>query len=500
MRLVYAVLFLAFPSIAAAQPDSTDPAAYMPLAVGNEWHFQTQDATNAWTTMRLRVVGQETVEGMERWTLEQQGFRSDTPAEREEAWVAYDAAEARLVGPATAWLGVTACELDADFGGTADCFNGCDAGSVAGGRATVELDGHHVETVVKRFNDAAPCFDQYEGVAAGIGPVGFVTLGYTGTLRYAQVAGASYGQPRVPALDPTPAEDYVPLEVGDLWEYRAVDDTGLPGLELRGFVRSEVTAETDIAGRRYAVLRSTTHDHEGEPIGQVEQFVRFDADLAAPVERIDDADQPWTPPFPRLVSGGGRVGSGTLFELDCRLDSEFEAPVACSQGEGWATAAEALVLVPGRTVTGKGIRTPSVLGYVYEVVPEIGLVYAEVEEAGSAARVDLAYASVGDLEVGTPVPQLVVASESGPEAAALELRAAPNPTAGAVALRLSLDRPEAVRVDVFDALGRRVATRELALPAGSAVVELDGSRWAPGAYVVRAAAGRHHAAATVVRR
>ena len=60
-------------------------------------------------------------------------------------------------------------------------------------------------------------------------------------------------------------------------------------------------------------------------------------------------------------------------------------------------------------------------------------------------------------------------------------------------------QPCAVRLEVFDALGRRVLSREVAA-SPEARVEIDASAWAPGVYVLRAASGDTVATARVVRR
>jgi hypothetical protein len=76
-----------------------------------------------------------------------------------------------------------------------------------------------------------------------------------------------------------------------------------------------------------------------------------------------------------------------------------------------------------------------------------------------------------------------------PTAPALALAVYPNPSAGVVTLRFTTpDGP--ARLDVFDALGRRVATlSDGPLGADAHVVSWTPSPAAAGAYVVRLAAG-----------
>lgn len=92
---------------------------------------------------------------------------------------------------------------------------------------------------------------------------------------------------------------------------------------------------------------------------------------------------------------------------------------------------------------------------------------------------------------GTPSPYVArwaarpVAADPSPEAAALRLALAPNPARGAVSLLVAYP-PGHATVDVFDALGRRVArVFDGETPGGEQHLSLDASRLAPGIYVVR---------------
>jgi hypothetical protein len=84
---------------------------------------------------------------------------------------------------------------------------------------------------------------------------------------------------------------------------------------------------------------------------------------------------------------------------------------------------------------------------------------------------------------------VVVGIEGGPPGDELALTApVPNPARGTVALAMTAGRAQQVRVDVFDALGRRVARLFDGRLAGGAPerLSLDVAELAPGAYVVRA--------------
>lgn len=87
-----------------------------------------------------------------------------------------------------------------------------------------------------------------------------------------------------------------------------------------------------------------------------------------------------------------------------------------------------------------------------------------------------------------PIGSFVVAGEAAPGATTNGLAlTGPNPFTDATTLRLDVAHAQAVRAELFDALGRRVATLHDGEVAGSTVLTLDGRSLAPGAYVVRVA-------------
>jgi endonuclease/exonuclease/phosphatase family metal-dependent hydrolase len=76
----------------------------------------------------------------------------------------------------------------------------------------------------------------------------------------------------------------------------------------------------------------------------------------------------------------------------------------------------------------------------------------------------------------------------------------PNPFTDAATLTYTLDRSGPVRVELFDALGRRVSMFEdPARPAGTYLVRFNGNVLPPGLYVVRLTAGDRTATRRLVR-
>lgn len=79
-------------------------------------------------------------------------------------------------------------------------------------------------------------------------------------------------------------------------------------------------------------------------------------------------------------------------------------------------------------------------------------------------------------------------AEASPDVATFALEApAPNPATDRAALTLHVDRPQPVRVEVFDLLGRRVAlVHDGPLGEGAHPFTVESGGWAGGLYVVRA--------------
>lgn len=87
-------------------------------------------------------------------------------------------------------------------------------------------------------------------------------------------------------------------------------------------------------------------------------------------------------------------------------------------------------------------------------------------------------------------PEGATGTPAEPAAAALTLVAFPNPARGSTALRLTTAAPLPVRVEVWDALGRRVALlHDGPVGAGATVFSFDARAVAPGVYVARVDAG-----------
>ncbi len=99
-------------------------------------------------------------------------------------------------------------------------------------------------------------------------------------------------------------------------------------------------------------------------------------------------------------------------------------------------------------------------------------------------------------------PGLDLAADAPGETSPLRLTVSPNPATATASVRLQLANPSHVRLDVLDALGRRVQTvGDARYPAGEAHFSLALDGLAPGVYFVQVATGLRTEAAsfTVIR-
>ena len=138
--------------------------------------------------------------------------------------------------------------------------------------------------------------------------------------------------------------------------------------------------------------------------------------------------------------------------------------------------------------------------YVY--VKDVGNIFDYYDAGGSAgtrtsAQRWLTYARVGGQEYGT---MQIDREAAGAPMEMLALAASPNPTSTNAAVEIVLGQStNKARVEVFDALGRRVAVlHDAPLSAGEYRLTLDAARLPAGLYLVRAQTERTSATARLV--
>src|SRR5690606_33428528 len=256
-----------------------------------------------------------------------------------------------------------------------------------------------------------------------------------------------------PIPDTTSAWRYYPLQVGNVWQYDEVEEGPYGGCwstPCRFLAEEEVVSDTLVGGQRYFVIVKTRAQTYPEP-SPPETFryaIRFDT-LGAVVVFTDGSP----------INGG------------CRLDEAFPADpevgreIECSEAAPGAMVSggyDQEVIVGGDTVTTALKAYTYFTGTVVETryAAGLGLLYYVSEELGSFERA-LRYVRVGGVEYGEHIP--LAGEPPAGRPAPLTLTTHPNPFLDRVTLDLTVPSPQAVTVEVFDVLGRRVYAEEHAV-------------------------------------
>lgn len=259
------------------------------------------------------------------------------------------------------------------------------------------------------------------------------------------------------------SDPYRPFAIGDEWVFQTYFGTDSPFVSwpATGYSRYVVTRDTLADGVTYRVVDLSSIGRLGEVTPVCSAGVAYAADGTASVLRITGSataaqcaanfTYPLSPPVVRTVSPGTYlVGDVPTTFATVR---ETEEAGATASGEQfyrsvWYAAGVGLIAAGQRET----YRTNTI---------------------GFSKR--LSYASVGGQVYGA---NPVAGEAPPPSAAAPRLRAYPSPATAFVTIASA----ERGAVDVFDALGRRVAAGEA---APGAPLRLNVSAWPPGVYVVR---------------
>ena len=278
--------------------------------------------------------------------------------------------------------------------------------------------------------------------------------------------------------------------------------SGADGSALRT-VFSPAETQLGFFGRWVAGLGDVTGDGvpdaltggNGEPV-QGEYFGRahvISGATGAPVRTLTSPDEQFIGFYGELVAAIGDLdGDGTTdFAVSARAEDDDQIGPNVYIGRVYvysgATGTLLATLKPpapdpdgiqyfGFGLTGLGDLTGDGL-------PEIGVGAWADNPGNSPAYAGRAYVFSGALSTST--------ADAPGEARVFALGlAGPNPAREIVQLTASLPEAQPARVDVYDALGRRVATlHDGPLAAGAQTLALDASGLSPGPYVARMTAG-----------
>ena len=398
-------------------------------------------------------------------------------------------AELRALSPAGVESSVYPCPLD-DF----DPIGGSCTDAVQTGSGLVEITRGGETRYV-----AVGTFDSIAGTTHLAGGLGLVRQTYGGndrtlSLTYADIGPLPSGDP-IPfgtplgaafptEIDPTPAHRFYPLSVGDEWHYET-GAFGTPDL----FERRRIVGTEFVDGETYAT-EELSRATPSAPTWEVVETRRV---------RVDSLSG-----FP-VTDSGVRLSVCPLDE-PVNVTSDYKNAVACA-GELAQLAYRFVGAIEqdhGPTIPADTVR----LFVNLSSADPVGITYYALDlgpvpaiSSGPAYK-HLAFARVQqeDGSVRTIGSPLLVDAGASPSTAPLAVRAAPNPTAGALRLAVTVPQAGALHAEAFDALGRLVWAHASDAAAGPSELAVDAGAWAPGVYVVRVQAGGEVATARVVRR
>ncbi|MEM1116101.1 MAG: T9SS type A sorting domain-containing protein [Bacteroidota bacterium] len=519
-RVALALLALATALPASGQdavPDTTNPARYYPLGIGDEWRYMRWANVGDWGAdevyERRRAVDDVSVDGVLYTVVLRESASFSVPSWYEVArdTLRYDSTRALIIQRVDGRDTDASCPLGADYGSQVECL----------------IDGVLYTTTVlggegiKRFapSEVAVPHPVY---VSGVGFVGFdnePSDRHTDfpDLFYAQIDSdeveydyEAHPSGYVPDMreDSSPPWLYFPLHDGFVREsYHAQGGFGATR------TRTEVLGDSLSEGQMYKVIWSATVPTEfaftpterpdslewGE--GEV-TLARYDTTSTQVMRKTESGEAPLTPPLGASIGSlanlgesprslpDGRTGDFAVFGATSQSLTISSDEVIVDAVKSFAPVPQSLIYDgPDQNWT-YGLRIGRLpIAHYFTCGPPLcvqRITYVRTLDAQGQV-----------VEYGATVP---TNADGFVRSTRLGVRLSPNPASGPLAIALTLPEAAAVTVEAFDALGRRVARTEAVLPTGAQRLALDATAWASGLYVVRVTAGDATASGTVVRR
>jgi len=275
--------------------------------------------------------------------------------------------------------------------------------------------------------------------------------------------------------DTTDWRSYVPLEVGNAWQYLVTDEIG------SGHYGYQVTHDTTIEGRQYVSARycTPTFCFEGSPTNP-NLDLRYDTDFPVVLE--------WVQPT------SGPPADRWWRETPCALDAPFDSFTMCSRpgttewvylvtgGPGYE------LVMPPDTIRGVTYKQFEALPVVMGAVAGVGIVSRQYTKSPPFASERMIWARIGEAEYGTQAfsfPPVTDVSEVPTSSWEDVITVAPNPGSGRARVSLFLPREGLVRVELSDLVGRSNLAFDLGYYSmGPISVHLDLEAVPPGVYVL----------------
>lgn len=268
-----------------------------------------------------------------------------------------------------------------------------------------------------------------------------------------------------PIPDTTEAWRYFPLEVGNIWEY--TNDTAFPEAAYRQ--ETSIERDTVIDNTQYFIADNVWYNSDGTVNGSRRDVLRFDS-LAAQVVVLYESEELLFAPY------------------SCSFDAPFPpvgeqlqcgpGPFELVTGIGYDTfvwiGEDALTTAVKRYKKGDWaeIRYAAGVGYI-----------GESGCGGWCYEWSLTYAEISGEVYGEQHVANEHAVPSRPSD--ISLSVSPNPFSSNAVLSIASASSRNYTVEVFDLLGRRVYSEEHVAGVGETALNLDGTDWPRGLYLVR---------------
>ncbi len=508
MRIVTALLLVLLAPAALAQPcdpaqndsacpDTTTWQRYFPLDVGNIWQYRESFYEEPVTHWSWTITGETEVDSQTYITLERCNEAADGSATcADPVLLRYDDANDMIVrrdGNGEVWWNELPCGMEADFNGEYECTGAGTEGETFvvpfgsyGASVPVPPDVVSDDTQ-KQFNWL---IRQDWEMFAGLGVTKFYyeLQGEPTRLVYANVGGQQVGTPAFASCDPADVDSdiacpdttdwhrYLPLAVGNEWQYREAVDID----EIIYWGR-KVIGEVEVEGQSYFQLETCEEGVDGTVTCGDPALVRYSGEYERVVAYAEDGDVWWggVPCDLSLPFNGYPANEAGFYGCE---GLPFDVVYTAAFG-----AYDASWSIPPDAISGdtrKYIGTPIFTGTVLYA----GLGPVEYHDELHPEFTRLVYARIGGEEVGTPAFAFPTSGEpdAAQPTASTFTEVFPNPARGAVQAQYTLGSPQAVTLELIDLLGRRIRSTAMGpQAAGEHDVRIDTGGLRPGLYVLR---------------
>ncbi len=264
--------------------------------------------------------------------------------------------------------------------------------------------------------------------------------------------------------DTLDASRYFPMEVGNEWHYRTVNQP----FEPDEFATWKIEGDTLLNSQDYFIFRRVFYHSDLEIGSDRITYIRYDS--LGEVRRHSR--------FP-----DGSIGEEWWSFVPCGLDADFNSSIECGDRirvmYGVFGGYDANVTIGRDQFPAAAFKVFDSLGGVITMVADIGRVERLPEGFASPERLE--YVKIGELTYGAPL--IVVSNEENLPPSVSALSVYPNPFSRQVTLTYQKDSSEEISLSVFNTLGQKIKKQHLGHQAiGTHRLAIDLGGFSAGLY------------------